>query len=610
VRSSRIYPPPGVVVVLARRWTSWQPAEARTVPDPLASAAEVADHLVPSVETLVLDYRSGGSSELLIREQLDEGLSPSALDAAHALLVGRGEHDALALAEARDFALYAATNGFGDDFLALFAWVSPERFAEYRESLDSMSPDRTALRGAAAALRDAVGASNKDGREVRFVALGLADNIVRGRHGEYRFEEEFDRGGFATIHRAQTATGKVVALKKLYVRDEEAIARLRREIQEQQRIHHPAVMPVIDHDLAFRWFIMPLAKENLAQAWAEGRLNGALLVRVLRAAIDGLAAAHELGLVHRDVSPRNILRVDDVWVVADWGVVRRPRGLTTMVRTQGELGTNGFAAPELFRDAHGAGPPADVYALGRIAAWAVVHEWPEQNVPLLPEGPWRQFVRRATEHVEARRPQSMAELSALLEQVEKDLRSAATPTTGAQPRFFTESLDDMSVAAECLEFCLAHPADSGAYVDFLPRVTQAALTPWIESRPNDLGSLVGTLEGHVLDPGVWAERDFDLSNLPIAWLRRVARAAADGEADGLLEDASAALMRTEAKWKRFPQRHQTRTWLEELKGDQARTVARVLAREPDAVDWLMDEGWSPTLKTTELRIVLARRQRA
>jgi hypothetical protein len=557
-------------------------------------------------ETLVLDYRTGGAGELVLRDPLEDGLSHSILESARALLVARGEGEAVTLIEARDFALCAGTNGFGDDFLVLIAWVSPERFAEYRRALDRSAPEgpRTALRGAAAALRDAADASKKDEREVRFVAIGLAENIVRGLHSEYRFDDEFDRGGFATIHRARAASGDLIALKRLYVRDEEAGARLRREIQEQQRIHHAAVMPVIDHDPAFRWFVMPLADENLAQAWVDERLDAGLLVTVLRAAIDGLTAAHELGLVHRDVSPRNILRVNDSWVVADWGVVRRARGLTTMVHTQGELGTNGFAAPELFRDAHAAGAAADVYALGRIAAWAVMHEWPEQNVPLIPEGAWRQFVRRATEHDEARRPQSMAELSVLLNQVESDLRSDSTATSNGPPRFLTESLDDPSVAEECLEFCLAHPDDYDAHVDYLSRVSQVALVSWVETRTPDLGSLVGAVEGLLLDDSAWAGRDFNRSNAPIAWLRRVAKAAADGAADGLLEDASTALMRTEAKWQRFAQRHQTRAWLEEIKGDQARTVARVLAREPDAVAWLIDEGWSPARTTTELRAVL------
>ena len=365
-------------------------------------------------EMLTLDHGTG-SQEIILGEPLDEELSQSLLRSTQAVLASRGD-DALDVLDL-EFAVHAATNGFGDEFLALVAWVSPERLAQYRVALDDSD---AGLRRAAAAVRNATNSAGSDEREVRFVAIALGETIVRGvRGGEYRFEAAFfDSGGFARIHRARSPSGEVVAFKRLHARDEEAIARFRREIQEQQRIDHPAVMRILDHDKRFRWFVMPLAAENLSKCWVDKRLDEALLLRVLRQAMAGLTAAHQLGLIHRDFSPRNILRIGEDWVVADWGVVRRPPGLTTLMRTQGELGSLGFAAPELFRDGHAAGPSADVYALGRIAGWAITHEWPEQNVALIPPAPWDLFVRPATEHDPTRRPQSMAQLRVLLDEVE------------------------------------------------------------------------------------------------------------------------------------------------------------------------------------------------
>ncbi len=113
---------------------------------------------------------------------------------------------------------------------------------------------------------------------------------------------------------------------------------------------------------------------------------------------------------------------------------RRPSSVSPSSSSEtrnGELGTTGFAAPELFGDAHRAGPAADVYALGRIAAWAVTREWPQQNVPLLPTGAWRQFVRHTTEHDAARRPQEMKEVLSMLDQVEVGLRDGAGSGLGA-----------------------------------------------------------------------------------------------------------------------------------------------------------------------------------
>ena len=57
-------------------------------------------------------------------------------------------------------------------------------------------------------------------------------------------------------------------------------------------------------------------------------------------------------------------------------------------------------------------------AISRIAAWAKTRAWPEQNIPLIPKGPWSEFVRRATEHDVMMRVQDMSEVASLLADVE------------------------------------------------------------------------------------------------------------------------------------------------------------------------------------------------
>lgn len=415
--------------------------------------------------------------------------------------------------------------------------------------------------------------------------MSLSQNTVRGLLGEYTFDEDyFDQGGFAVIYRARSKERKDLALKRLHAPDEEAVARLRREIQEQSRIHHPAVMPIVDHDPSFQWFVMPLADENLVQRWNAGPISDELLLEILETLARGLSAAHALGLVHRDVSQRNILRIGAQWVVADWGVVRRAPGFTTMVRTQGELGTNGFAAPELFRTAHNAGPSADVYSLGRIAAWVVTREWPELNIPLLPAGPWRHFVRRTTEHEAVRRPQTMDDVIALLGEVARELRGGSNEARSA-----TRSAQGDS----CLEDCLLRPDDAEIHLDHLYRVEGSVVASWVERRARDLGLIVQQLEAHLLHGAGWGGRGFDAVGSRIAWLRLVAQQAAAHGNDGLLEDVVGSLLRAEAHWERFPERHATREWLESISGAPARTVARVLRREVEARRWLLAEGWFP-----------------
>ena len=126
-------------------------------------------------------------------------------------------------------------------------------------------------------------------------------------------------------------------------------------------------MPILDAADDRSWFVMPLAQGNLEELWSSGRLGsnaGLVATVILDAVTHGLEPAHRAGYVHRDISPRNILALPDRadpsgrrWVVADWGIVKRPAGDTThrYTRTGEGLGTAGFASPETWQDAHRVG---------------------------------------------------------------------------------------------------------------------------------------------------------------------------------------------------------------------------------------------------------------
>jgi hypothetical protein len=533
-------------------------------------------------EQLLLDFRSGGSSTCQVGERLDQTLERDLIDRARTSLAASGETDALRLLNRFPFAVRRGTNSFGDYFYALTADVSSSTFAQQKAAASSGDDS---IKRAAAGLRTALNRQQSGHPEFRFVVLMHGNSIVCGLRGEYVYEDEhFDSGGFAHIHRARSAQGEVLALKRLHARDDEAVARLRREIQEQSRIRHRAVMPIVDHDPRFEWFVMPLADENLAERWRAGPIADDELLELLEELANGLGAAHALGLVHRDVSQRNVLRLGAQWVVADWGVVRRPPGFTTMVRTQGELGTQGFAAPELFRTAHDAGPPADIYSLGRIAAWVVTREWPEQNVPLLPSGPWRYFVRRTTEHEPGRRPQTMAEVVELLRDVARELREGSNDEPSP-----SRAVDNIAL----LDECLLHPENHELYLDRLHHVDEAGVMAWLQTRAQEVGVMISQFERHLINGSAWAPRSFDDAGTRIAFVRRVALCAARVDDHGLLEDCAGSLLRAEAHWQRFTQRRATRAWIESLSGAAARTVARVMRREVAGTRWLLEEGWLP-----------------
>ena len=111
---------------------------------------------------------------------------------------------------------------------------------------------------------------------------------------------------------------------------------------------HPNVMPVLDADPDGRWFIMPLA--NGSAASHADRLRETRRLRgLVEAVCEGLRQPHADGWIHRDIKPANILLLQGRWVVADWGLGRRPRGQTSVprrTRTGTGFGSEGFAAPD------------------------------------------------------------------------------------------------------------------------------------------------------------------------------------------------------------------------------------------------------------------------
>lgn len=205
---------------------------------------------------------------------------------------------------------------------------------------------------------------------------------ARGERKDYACPREpVPDGGQADVFEAiHKLTGTTVALKKLHSKypAERQVARMRREIEVGQLLKdHPHAMPILDFGADHTWFVMPWAQATAAQR-QELLREPAELRGLVDALASVLAAAHEHGWLHRDIKPSNILYFEGRWTLADWGIVRRPRGQTTKVgRTGLYIGTEGFAAPELSVAPHEATASSDIYSIGRVIAWALTGEGPE-----------------------------------------------------------------------------------------------------------------------------------------------------------------------------------------------------------------------------------------
>lgn len=157
-------------------------------------------------------------------------------------------------------------------------------------------------------------------------------------------------GSFGSVWRVRDLSlGREVALKLLHpqvARDERAVARFRREAQLTAQLAHPAIVPIYDFDSRgdVAWYTMELAEggsvADLVKSQGARPLHD--IAPQVDAALDGLSAAHAIGVVHRDLKPENVL-IDRYrrWRIADFGIAN-----IAGEESAGASGTPAFAAPE------------------------------------------------------------------------------------------------------------------------------------------------------------------------------------------------------------------------------------------------------------------------
>ncbi|MFJ9379294.1 protein kinase [Streptomyces sp. NPDC101455] len=387
-------------------------------------------------------------------------------------------------------------------------------------------------------------------------------------------------GGMGIVHEAvHKATDTVVAFKKPRSLREQLTSRMLREIEVAQKLgENRHVMPVLDSSPRAEWFVMPMAQGTAERL--QPRLQGD--ARELRALVDAvaaaLAAAHHLDYLHRDIKPANILHLDGRWVLGDWGIVRRPRGQTTNPKRTGTtIGTVEFGAPELSVDPHNATPASDIYSLGKVIGWLLTGTDPLPNVPLLPSGPWRGVVRQCTFHDPSQRPQTIAEF---LDLVERETSPVVDlPIARAQQLAAAAQDGDTDAAILLLALAAETSNDYELYLDVLPGLGMDFIGPLLLANPEQALTLVRAMAGHVHGDGTgWPH--YNESKRAIAWLRGVARRAAQEEEWDLLEEAARGMCIWDAASNEFDQQNATRDWLRRLRGEAAQILAGVLRDHP------------------------------
>lgn len=226
----------------------------------------------------------------------------------------------------------------------------------------------------------------------------------------YELVEPVGRGGMGAVYRVRDrALERDVAMKVLSgAADGVSLARLENEARILAQLEHPGIVPV--HDVGTLpdgrlFYVMKLVRGQRLDACAGGIATVSERVRLLMRVADAVAFAHAGGVIHRDLTPANVMigAFGEV-LVMDWGLAMvtqpnqpgptnppSPAASARQAPTQPLIaGTVGFMAPEQAVGA--ADRRSDVYALGALLSWSLA---PERGGPARMPRPLRSIAAKA-----------------------------------------------------------------------------------------------------------------------------------------------------------------------------------------------------------------------
>ncbi len=222
--------------------------------------------------------------------------------------------------------------------------------------------------------------------ERRLLTRWQADKLLQGKFkgfvlGRYRLLELLGRGEMSTVYLAEHVRMKrrcaIKVLPASKARDTSYLGRFLREAEAVAALDHPNIVRAYDVDMELE---AGTEIHFLAMEYVEGKDLEKLLAEreqftlveaaeFIRQAAEGLAHAHENGLIHRDIKPGNLL-IDGKGTVKllDLGLARFFRAdeveSLTIKHDEKVLGTADYLAPEQAVDSHAVDERADVYSLG------------------------------------------------------------------------------------------------------------------------------------------------------------------------------------------------------------------------------------------------------
>lgn len=220
--------------------------------------------------------------------------------------------------------------------------------------------------------------------------------------GRYEVGELIGRGGMAEVHLGHDARlGRPVAIKILrtdHARDAAFLGRFRREAQSVAGLNHRSIVAVYDSGedriteaggatLDIPYIVMEYVDgrtlRELLNESEHGYLDPDDAARIVQQVLEALDYSHDMGIVHRDIKPGNVMVTDDGSVkVMDFGIARAIADTqATMTQTQAVIGTAQYISPEQARG-ETVDKRSDVYSCGCLLFELLTGRTPYTGEPI------------------------------------------------------------------------------------------------------------------------------------------------------------------------------------------------------------------------------------
>ncbi|MCB1567413.1 MAG: protein kinase [Xanthomonadales bacterium] len=268
--------------------------------------------------------------------------------------------------------------------------------------------------------------------------------------GHYEIESELGRGGMGVVYKAfEPALNRHVAIKELspsLAHDPQLVERFLREARAMAALSDPHIIQIFyigtDEATSQPFFAMEFVDgDSLSSVLKrDGKLDPATALKVLHQTAQGLATAHDRGVIHRDIKPGNLMLTTRGQVkIADFGIALATTDISKKLTSTGEfVGTPGYLSPEVCL-----GKPidqrSDIFSLG-----IVLFEMLSGRIPFGDESPLGLML----EVVKAEIP----DIQQLNDQVDAATAAILTRMVAKEPAQRFQSCHDLVAALE------AHPA--------------------------------------------------------------------------------------------------------------------------------------------------------